>query len=374
MKIMHLADFHLDSAFSGFDKVAADEKRAQLVKCFERALDIADERGVSLILIAGDLFDTPFCSAATKNAVFEAIRNARVPVVIAPGNHDFYTKNGTYAAGNLPENAYVFTSDELGRFDFDALGVSVIGYAFTSDRYEKNPLSGEVPLSEENVNILCAHADLGSPLSKYAPLGTGAIARCGFAYAALGHVHKPQQPTTSGASLIAYSGFAQGRSFDETGDGGALIIDLDTDSKTASYERVILSTFSYEIAELDVTGAERDEDVTCAIENLIELRKYGKHTALRVILGGSLASDYTPNCGRLCAGGEALGLALLQIKDRTGGTLDADALETDVSIRGGVYRALKAGLCSDDEAERHKATLALKFALSALDSREFGID
>ena len=63
MKIMHLADFHLDSAFSGFSRERADERRAELRECFVRAMRIAKERKVKLILIPGDLFDTPFCSA-----------------------------------------------------------------------------------------------------------------------------------------------------------------------------------------------------------------------------------------------------------------------------------------------------------------------
>ena len=236
MKIMHVADLHLDSAFSGFEKDRADQKRAELRECFVDTMKLARERAVDLVLIPGDLFDTPFCTSSTRKVVFEAIESVGCPVVIAPGNHDYFNKNGTYNDKLIPENAYVFTSSELGRFDFDELGVSVVGYAFTSDRYEENPLSGEVPLSDENVNLLCAHAELGTGFSKYAPVSANAIAKYGFAYAALGHVHSPQEPIKVGGTVIAYTGFAQGRSFDETGKGGAYIVDIDRETKNRYFK------------------------------------------------------------------------------------------------------------------------------------------
>lgn len=374
MKIMHIADFHLDSAFSGFSKDASDAKRAQLRECFSRAMDLAREREVKLILIAGDLFDTPFCTSATRKAVFDAIAHVGCPVVISPGNHDYYNKNGTYADNNLPENAFVFTSNELGRFDFDELGISVIGYAFTSDRYESNPLSADIPRSEENVNILCAHADLGAHMSKYAPISANAIARAGFAYAALGHVHVPPSPSTTGATLIAYSGFPQGRSFDELGKGGAYILDIDLETKAVACERVILSEITYEIERLDITSLDCDEDVIMRIEELVKSKNYSENTALRVILTGAVPSHYNIGEERIASAPSPAGLALLQVKNECSANFDLDYLEHDMTVRGEVYRQLLPALNSADEGERQKASLALKFALSALDKRELGVD
>ena len=374
MKLMHLADFHLDSAFSGFDKDRAEQKREELRSCFVRAMQIAKQRKVELVLISGDLFDTPFCTLATRKTVFGSIKEVGCPVVIAPGNHDYYNKNGTYADKDLPENAYVFTSDELGRFDFDELGVSVVGYAFTSDRYDANPLGTNVPLSENNVNILCAHTELGAPLSKYAPMSTGAISGCGFTYAALGHVHVPPAPANVGSSLIAYSGFPQGRSFDELGAGGAYIVDIDLEQKRASCERVTLSTLTYEIEKIDVTGADDDSYVEDKISEIIKTHGYGENTALRVVLEGSVVSDYAIDEGRLSALECFSHLALLQIKNKTAPNFDLAYLVSDTSVRGEVYRTLLPLLESSDENERQKGALALKFALAALDKRELTVD
>ena len=375
MKIMHLADFHLDSAFSGLELSRAEEKRAQLRECFVCALARAKEEGIKLVLIAGDLFDTPFCSFETRKKVFDAISGVGCPVVIAPGNHDYYNKNGTYADKNIPENAFVFTSNELGRFDFDELGVSVVGYAFTSDRYEENPLAQDVPLSSENVNILCAHAELGAPFSKYAPLSPNAIARCGFAYAALGHVHNAPEPVTAGETLIAYSGFPQGRSFDELGEGGAYILDVDLETRRVKAERIILSKMVYAIERVDVTGASSEDEIAQMVRDAVSSRTERKEDlALRVRLCGSVPSELSIDVQKMALEAPYRSLALLQIRDETVANFDLEHLKKDMTVRGEIYRKLLPMLESADDSERRKASLALKFALAALDKREFGID
>ena len=374
MKIMHMADLHLDSAFSGFGKDKADARRALLRDCFTDALVLAKERGVKLVLIAGDLFDTPFCTANTRKAIFDAIADFENPVVIAPGNHDYYNKNGTYADKALPENAFVFSSDELGRFDFDELGVSVIGYAFTSDRYEENPLASDVPLSSDNVNILCAHGDLGAPLSKYAPISPNAIARCGFAYAALGHVHNAPSLIKAGNTLVGYSGFIQGRSFDELGEGGAYIVDIDLETKSATTERINLSKLTYEIEKVDITACSSDEDVIKAIAGVIERGGYGEKNALRVCLTGAIPSHYRPDTKRMESEAAFSSLALIQVRDESIANLDLEYLERDMTVKGEVYRRLLPSLNSADENERKTASLALRFALAALDKREISVD
>ena len=367
MKIMHMADFHLDSAFSGFSKEKADQKREELRLCFAKAMKTARENKVDLVLIAGDLFDTPFCSATTRKTVFDAIENVGCPVVITPGNHDYYNKNGTYADKSLPENAFVFTSNELGRFDFDELGVSVVGYAFTSDRYEENPLSDAVPLSNDNVNILCAHTEIGVPLSKYAPMSIASITRYDFVYAALGHVHNPQAPVMMSNTLVAYSGFAQGRSFDELGFGGAYIVDIDLESKIATVQRIILSSMNYEIERVDITAISNDEDVIKKIVSLIAEKEYGEGVALRIVLSGAIPSDYCINEAVIRDGISSHKLALLQIRDETIASYDLSNLENDITVRGEVYRSLLPLLNSENREERKKGALALKFALAALD-------
>ena len=251
--------------------------------------------------------------------------------------------------------------------------MSVLGYAFTSASYENDPLADGTPLSEGNLNILCAHSDVRASFSKYAPMTPSAISRAGFVYAALGHVHNPQPPQRIGNCTIAYSGFVQGRSFDELGEGGVYLVDIDRETLSVSLERVIFSKLRYEIEHLDITGCERDTEVISRITKLITERGWGKNTALRVILEGSIPSSYIPSQKKISAGGALSILPLLEIKDETSPLLDLDYLEKDITVRGEFYRALKDQLTSDDPAERECAKLALRAGLAALDRRELSL-
>ena len=96
IKIFHTGDFHLDSPFSGLDVKQSDMRRAELRNSFSAALMRAASGGCELILIAGDLFDCGYVTAETVKKTFLAIEKCALPVVIAPGNHDPYEKNGVY--------------------------------------------------------------------------------------------------------------------------------------------------------------------------------------------------------------------------------------------------------------------------------------
>ena len=131
---------------------------------------------------------------------------------------------------------------------------------------------------------------------------------------------------------------------------------------------------SYEIERIDVTSLSNDNDVALKIESVIKAKDYGNYTALRVILTGAIPSDYALNVNSIKEILSSTNLALLQIKNETVSNFDLAQLEKDITIRGEIYRSLLPLLNSDDEKEKQKASLALKFALSALDKREFGID
>ena len=89
---------------------------------------------------------------------------------------------------------------------------------------------------------------------------------------------------------------------------------------------------------------------------------------------GAIPSDYTLNEKTIVTDSSLSNLALLQVKNECVSNFDLDYLKTDMSVRGEVYRKLLPLLDSADEKERKKASLALKFALAALDKREISFD
>ena len=66
MKILHTADLHLDSAFSGGTHTNAEARREQQREVLRKIFRLAEDERCDLILIAGDLFDTSFVTPETR--------------------------------------------------------------------------------------------------------------------------------------------------------------------------------------------------------------------------------------------------------------------------------------------------------------------
>ncbi len=85
MKILHTADWHVGRTLRGRSR--ADEHRTVL----DEIVTIAEDRGVDLVLVAGDQFDRAVPTPESEQIVYEALlRLARTgaKVVVIAGNHD----------------------------------------------------------------------------------------------------------------------------------------------------------------------------------------------------------------------------------------------------------------------------------------------
>ena len=366
LKIFHTADVHLDSPFSSLPPAASEERRAGLRKTFRRMMDYAAEEKVDMALIPGDLFDSSFISRDTADMLRDCLSAVSCPIIISPGNHDPYTQNSIYASGRLPDNVYIFKTENPSCFDFPELGVAVWGSAFTRERYENSVLASIHGLREDRINILCQHGDTRSLLSTKAPLSPRDIAYRGFTYAALGHIHVPPEPVVINNTTVAYPGCPEGRSFDDPGFGGALMVRIENNA--VSLEKIIFAERRYMVEQIDITGASDDGFTSEKIKNLITERGYGSETYLRIILRGDVALAYRPDIATLtttCAGE----LSLLELRDDTTPVFDSAYLEDDISLRGAFYRVIAEKLKNGDEYTRRVAAEALRVGLAALDGR-----
>lgn len=357
MKILHTGDLHLDSPFCSSNTLEADSRRAEQTDVLRRIFALAKDEACDLILIAGDLFDGRYVTPETEEKVIELFGSVTCPVVISPGNHDPYVNGSIYKNTRLPENVYVFSSNEVQCFDFDGLKTRVYGFAFTSASLNVSPLAvGQSARGDGYINLLCAHADLSSPVSRYCPLTVGDIERFGIDYAALGHIHNRAGDDSHTDSVIRYCGFAEGRSFDELGDGGVFLVSFE-DGRVSDVERRVVSVQKYEMLELDVTDVEDRAQIESLIKEKIKEIAGEGILHLRVSLVGSFGDGTLPDAdGLLSDIGEPL--ASLEIRDLTVPTRDVSSLSQDVSLRGAFYNALYAGLIDDDPEVRAKTARA----------------
>jgi DNA repair exonuclease SbcCD nuclease subunit len=89
MRVLHTADWQIGKPYGS---VADEQKRFRLqqerIAAVGRIRDLVRQHQVELVLVAGDLFDSPAPAAAAVLEVLEAIGEMEVPVLVIPGNHD----------------------------------------------------------------------------------------------------------------------------------------------------------------------------------------------------------------------------------------------------------------------------------------------
>jgi len=89
MKLLHTADWQLGKPFAG---VADLQKRSMIqqerINVLRTIAEKARVHQAELIVVAGDLFDSPSVTKATVSAACGAIGEIDVPVFVIPGNHD----------------------------------------------------------------------------------------------------------------------------------------------------------------------------------------------------------------------------------------------------------------------------------------------
>ncbi|MBQ8357737.1 MAG: DNA repair exonuclease [Clostridia bacterium] len=366
LRFLHAGDLHLCSPLAQFAPRTAARRRERQFIALEGLFADAVDRGAQMILLAGDVFDSPTPDEDGAARFLSILKEQPVPVLISPGNHDYLREGGVWQRHALPDNVYLFDSPKLSCIDFPTLGTAVYGYAFTAETAQAPTLGLASDLLPDRISILLAHGDLLSPLSPYAPIGGGQLELSGFAYAALGHIHNPTPPRQYGRTLAAYSGFFAGRGFDEVGAGQALLVEIEGEHVGTT---VLASTAdTFQVRELDCTGAQNGEEVRARVRDFLLSEAIGNETALRLCLTGHVGLSCRPDPVALGALGE--GFALFEVRDMTVPIFDGAYLAKDPTLRGAFYRALLPQLTDGDEETRSLAAEALRLGFAALSGRE----
>ncbi len=223
MRILHTADWHLDASFSGLAQSQRSFMRQQLQKIPAKVADLAREHQCDLILIAGDVFDGPYTQESLRLAR-GALGGCGLPVFISPGNHDFCSPQSPWIREAWPENVHIFTGD-LESVVLPGLDCRIYGAGYRSMDCQAL-LEGFTASGPERWKLGLIHADPTAGTSPYCPVTTAQVRASGLDYLALGHIHKAGS-FTAGETLCAWPGCPMGRGFDETGDKGVYIVDLE---------------------------------------------------------------------------------------------------------------------------------------------------
>lgn len=360
IKILHTADLHLDSAFEGLPAGKASIRRSEQRSLLRRIAELARSEAVDLVLMSGDLLDSDSTYFETGEELIRSLSRIDAPVFIAPGNHDYYSAKSPYARLKLPRNVHVFKSPVIECVSLPELGVKVYGAAFT-EKSSGAMLEGfTAEKSDDTLNIMCIHGEVGTKDSAYDPISEDAIAHSGMDYIALGHIHKAGGLRRAGETWYSWPGCPEGRGFDETGAKTVSIVTLSRES--CRLDALRSSQREYEILKVDVTGT----DPLLAI-----------HTALpddtvsdiyRIIMTGEV--EVTPDLNRY-RGNLSDMFFELQLRDETHLRRSVWESAGEDTLRGIFLTKLKQRYDSaKSDEERREIEQAARWGIAALDNRE----
>ncbi len=268
IRILHTADIHLGREFPIL-RQRGKEYRKQLLITFEQIVKLAIDKRVSLVLIAGDLFDTNQVQGIVVGKVlseFEKLEKENIRVCICPGTHDCYTEDSIYRFVRFPANVTVFTPDKEHEV-FEDLDLTVYAKAFDGKQVGKSPLLGLSLVKESRFHVGMAHCSIkveGLIEKDSMILDKKEIEVSGLDYVALGHWHSFRD-CSQGDTTAYYCGSPEPIYLDQKGAGSVALINMG-EKGDVKVDRIHVGSKKFDEMRIDLGLAKSVTDIFEMVE------------------------------------------------------------------------------------------------------------
>jgi len=364
MRIVHIADVHLDRPFVGLPRAAAKTRRAGLFSTFRRCIELAEERGADLFTIGGDLWEEEHVTPDTRRSVAHELGRLGTPVLIVCGNHDRLQPGGSYAQTDWPANVHVFPQRSFTTFDIQD-GV-VWGVSWGSRDLAANLLDKSDVPDDGRHHILLVHGTAVPLLDlvdeAYFPFQPAKVRDAGFSICLAGHVHVAAEE-----GPVVYPGSPEPLGWGEQGRHCAAVVELTGES--VSVDLVEVNETRYETREADCTGCGSSAEVRRRLKDALDDQNRA-NLFLRLRLVGEVDPQCELEATRLEAelGGS---YGALVVEDRTVPLLELAERASGHGLEGLFVQTLLERIeQARGEGERRELELALTAGLRAIEGRE----
>ena len=344
-KFIHCADVHLGSKMeSKLPKAKAEERRAEVRTTFHRMVEYAKATGVRAILLSGDVFDSDRPIKRDKEFFYDVIKDSpEIDFLYLRGNHDgkeSYTEEGL-------SNLKTFSTEWSG-YDYD--GVYVCGLEISRENAQS--LYSTLKLDKDKKNLVMLHGNVESTTG-VDKVHVGKLADKNIDYLALGHIHSYSENKLDDRGRYAFSGCLEGRGFDEIGEKGFVLVEVDDVVKTTF---VPFAQRTIHEVSVDVSDTKNGYEAYQVVKEQV---RFIPADLYRIHLMGevgyeseTLAEDVERLLATECY--------FISVKNRTVRKIDPKTYEGDASLRGEFVRAVLAKTDIDEARKREIITLGLK--------------
>lgn len=350
MRLIHCADLHLDSKMTAnLSKEQARERKAELLNTFVRMVKYGEEQKVKAILIAGDLYDTRNISAAAKNVLQDTIlSHPDIEFYYLRGNHD--GESFLSAWNPLPENLKLFSKDWTTYVLGEQENITISGVELSRDN--TNTIYNTLVLKPECCNIVMLHGQEveTNASGKEETISLRRLQHKNIDYLALGHVHEYREGALDSRGVYCYSGCLEGRGFDECGEHGFVL--LNVDEQTGKIEREFVPFASRRLYEVfvDVTGSMTTSMIAQKVG--LALEAYSPDSLVKLVLVGEVDVACEKNLDFLQKQFED-SFYFFKVLDETKFQVDYQAFALDASLKGEFVRQVMGAedISSQDQME-----------------------
>lgn len=341
MKIIHCSDLHLDSKMeANLSAGQARERGAEICACFERMVRFARNNEVRAVLIAGDLFDTQRASAQTAGLVLDQIRQTpQVDFLYLRGNHD---EGAPFEELECPENLKTFGPNWTCYTYGD---VTIAGMEPEEDGWLE--LYDRLDLDGSATNIVMLHGQVSTQPGQE-QIALPKLRGKHIRYLALGHLHSYQKEALDPEGEYCYCGCLEGRGFDECGEKGFVLLDVEAGKLTSEFVPFATRTL-YEVP-VDIS----DLTTVSQLRQAMEAASAGirEESLVKFTLTGSYTLETQKDLQFLKKSMESR-FWFVKIKDESRFRIEKETYEHDVSLKGEFIRAVMAS----DKTEEEKARI-----------------
>ena len=368
LKILHCADLHLDSRMTAnLDKDKAKERKNELLNTYLRMIAYAEDNGVCAVIIAGDMFDKGVISAhACRTAADAVVSHPDITFFYLKGNHDS-TDTFIDAFDEIPENLKLF-SDTWKSYRITEQGIRITGVELSDDN--SSLVYPSLMLNPEDFNIVVMHGQINPYASKNDAevIDLGSLRNKNIDYLALGHVHEYQEGALPPRGRYCYPGCLEGRGYDECGDHGFVVLDID--EKTHEFHTDFIPFAFRKLFEIDtdITDCMSTAQISERVYDDIAAAECRDMDMVKVVLTGNVDVDCEKNPA-LIAKQLSDRFYSAKVSDETKLAVDYMTFAKDESLKGEFVRLIQndASMTDDEKSE------TIRCGLQALAGEEIEI-
>ena len=368
LKLLHLADVHLGKPFQMLGVQGAAQRRA-LEETFVRAVDLAIAKQVQVVLIAGDLFDSPRPSPALVELAERELRrldDRGIWVGLVAGNHDAAPDGLVGGSHRLREAGphVVLFGRAVESHTVPALDLTITGCS-ADPGTPASPLSGWPRQRSTRFTVGVTHGSAyrGGQVEGSAAMHPQEIRDLGLDYLALGDWHSASEVAPPPAPAW-YAGSPELLAYDQEGAGHVLMIEIAAPGR-AAVTPVRIGRRQYKRLEIDAgttdeAGLRRALEEAGDSEAVCDVLLTGVVPVDRVVNTAGIEREYADRFFRL----RVQSKVQLWLDEEQLSRLPAD------SVLGRFVRLMRARLADADQLQRPALEEALQVGVALLQGQE----